>query len=339
MCFITVSLTWKINFCLPVFFYLFWKVFPCCELWRAERNGTLPRPISLAGPALERNQAHVGCGTQWLAPELGLRGPQNRPSQSKQRSPPPQVLQFSRSGYTTLTLTDKVGPRSPCPTRHSLAPGASSGQAGTRTSRSRRWLRPSNRSRRPMATGRRLGGVDPFRQPRLPLPLPPSPRARASSAPAPAKPTYSRWPGRRRAGLSTQTTNGAPHKRGPRLCAPRFRPRHGAIPTLPLPSREYLCLGCWLRGPAAPTRIIFVARLLWPSDATPLNLQVWSRSTQCTASSLQGPVARRRSRFSTLMTTAYKYEATTSVLISLVFLFCACVPFSLGWCIWAWYWY
>ncbi|CAO2043319.1 unnamed protein product, partial [Urochloa humidicola] len=32
---------------------------------------------------------------------------------------------------------------------------------------------------------------------------------------------------------------------------------------------------------------------------------IWSRSTQCAASSLRVPVARRRSRFSTLMTTAY----------------------------------
>ncbi|RLM74879.1 branched-chain-amino-acid aminotransferase 5, chloroplastic-like [Panicum miliaceum] len=47
--------------------------------------------------------------------------------------------------------------------------------------------------------------------------------------------------------VSTQTTNGAPHKRGPRLGVPRFRPRHGAIPTLPLPSH-----GVFTKGELVP---------------------------------------------------------------------------------------
>jgi hypothetical protein len=131
----------------------------------------------------------------------------------------------------------------------------------------------------------------------------PSPTPNQRAKPTPRSPS------------STQTTNGGPHQRGPRFRVPRSRqPRHGAtIPAPPLPSREWISLMFWPFGVIDRSQIICSAP--WPvgSDVTPLILQIWSQSTQCTvsspSSSPSGPVARR-SRISTLMTTAYKYDTT-----------------------------
>jgi branched-chain amino acid aminotransferase len=168
-----------------------------------------------------------------------------------------------------------------------------------------------------MATSRRLGGVDPFRRSSLPLPQTPSPRARArasftnqeASQPTPRSPTR-RSPPRLQTELRTSAARGFSSPASGRGTVPSPRFLSGLVSTFAW------SVGC--AGPP-PDHLRGVASLLWPSDATLLDLQVWSRSTQCTASSLGGPVARRRSRFSTLMMTAYTYEATTSVFISLVF--------------------
>ncbi|KAG2567964.1 branched-chain-amino-acid aminotransferase 5, chloroplastic-like isoform X2 [Panicum virgatum] len=118
-----------------------------------------------------------------------------------------------------------------------------------------------------MATSRRLGGVDPFRRSSLPLPQTPSPRARA------------------RASFTNQEAS-QPTPRSPTRRSP---------PRLQTELRTSAARG--FSSPASGRGTVPSPRFL--------SGLVWSRSTQCTASSLGGPVARRRSRFSTLMMTAY----------------------------------